>query len=316
MNITHYSLFATHHSPICPDILTLPSRTFHFIMLLSFQVDIHRIETFFGPVLTIVIAGIVAKLVSMLLRRYIRRSSVVLRTDPTNYSFLQNGVGLIVFLGALFFVFWNIPQLHDVGKTLFAGAGILAAIVGFASQEAFSNIISGVFLVIYKPFRVGDSIKLLSNNQGGIVEDITLRHIIIKSNENRRLVIPNSVISREQILNSSLKDDTIQLFLDILIAYETDHNRAMDIMKEESLRHPLLLDKRSDFEKQNGAPLVQVQLVALDIVGVRLRAMVWAKNDSDAYTMKTDLLKSVKERLDKEGIEIAHSEDIFDLRKK
>ncbi len=285
-------------------------------MLLSFRVDIHRLETFIGPVVTIVIAAMVAKLISMLLRRYIRRSSVILRTDPTNYSFLQNGVGLIVFLGALFFVFWNIPELHDIGRTLFAGAGILAAIVGFASQEAFSNIISGIFLVIYKPFRVGDSIKLLSNNQGGVVEDITLRHTIIIANENRRLVIPNSVISREQILNSSLKDDTIQLYLDILIAYESDHNRALDIMKEESLKHPLLLDKRNDFEKQNGVQLVNVQLIALDITGVKLRAMVWAKSDADAYTMKTDLLKSVKERLDKEGIEIAHSEDIFDLRKK
>ena len=285
-------------------------------MLLSFQVDIHRIETFIGPVSTIVIAAIVAKGVSMLLRRYIRRSSVVLRTDPTNYAFLQNGVGLIVFLGALFFVFWNIPQLHDVGRTLFAGAGIFAAIIGFASQEAFSNIISGVFLVIYKPFRVGDNIKLLSNNQGGVVEDITLRHTIIKGNENRRLVIPNSVISREQILNSSIRDGGIQLFLDVLIAYESDDNRAMEIMKEESLAHPLMMDNRSDMDKKNGAEAVKVKLIALDLAGVRLRSFIWVKNDDDAANIKSDLLKSIKERFDKEGIEIAHNEDVFDLKKK
>jgi small conductance mechanosensitive channel len=285
-------------------------------MLLSFRVDIHRIETFIGPVVTIVIAAVVAKLISMLLRRYIRRSSVILRTDPTNYSFLQNGVGLVVFLGALFFVFWNIPELHDVGKTLFAGAGILAAIVGFASQEAFSNIISGVFLVIYKPFRVGDTIKLLSNNQGGVVEDITMRHIIIKSSENRRLVVPNSVVSREQILNSSLIEESIQLFLEILIAYESDHNRAMEIIKEESLKHPLMVDNRSFEDKQKGVPPVKVQLVALDVAGVRLRSLVWTKNDADAAVMKFDLLKSIKERFDKENIIIAHSEDVFDLRKK
>lgn len=285
-------------------------------MLLSFKVDIHRVETLIAPVSTIVIAAIVAKLVSMLLRRYIRRSSLILRTDPTNYSFLQNAVGLVVFLGALFYVFWNIPELHDVGRTLFAGAGILAAIFGFASQEAFSNIISGIFLVIYKPFRVGDVIKLLSNKQGGVVEDITLRHTIIISDENRRLVIPNSVISREQILNSSIKDGKIQLFLDILIAYETDHNRALQIMKEEALKHPLMMDTRSQLDKENGVEAVQVQLVSLDITGVRLRALVWAKNDGDAWTIKTDLLKTVKERLDTENIGIAHSEDVFDMRKK
>jgi small-conductance mechanosensitive channel len=285
-------------------------------MLLSFRVDIHRIETFIGPLVIIVVAAFVAKALSLLIRRYIRRSSIALKSDPTNYSFLQNAVGLVVFLGAVFFVVWNIPELHDVGKTLFAGAGILAAIVGFASQEAFSNIISGIFLVIYKPFRVGDSIKLLSNNQGGIVEDITLRHIIIKSNENRRLVIPNSVISREQILNSSIKDEKIQLYLDVLVAYESDHKRAMEIMKEESLKHPLMLDVRSVSEKQKGTDAVTVQLVALDITGVKLRSLVWSASDEDANRIKNDLLKFIKERFDKEGIEIAHSEDFFDLRKK
>ncbi|HWB62402.1 MAG TPA: mechanosensitive ion channel domain-containing protein, partial [Chitinophagales bacterium] len=165
-------------------------------MLLSFKVDIHHLETFIAPVIIIVVAAIVSRFLRNLIHRYIRRSAKVLKVDPTNYSFLQNAVSLVVFLGAVFFVFWSIPQLHDLGKTLFAGAGIFAAVVGFASQEAFSNIISGIFIVIYKPFSVGDYIKLLSNNRGGTVEDITMRHTIIKTDENRRIVIPNSVISR------------------------------------------------------------------------------------------------------------------------
>ncbi|MBL0309394.1 MAG: mechanosensitive ion channel family protein [Bacteroidetes bacterium] len=136
-------------------------------MLLSFKIDFSKIESFIGPILVIAIAFLLGRVLDILIRRYIRRSAKIMKVDPTNYSFLQNAVSMIVLVGAVFFIFWNIPALHTVGKTLFASAGILAAILGFAAQEAVSNIISGIFLVIYKPFSVGDNIKLLSNDQVG-----------------------------------------------------------------------------------------------------------------------------------------------------
>jgi len=71
---------------------------------------------------------------------------------------------------------------------MLAGAGILAVAVGFASQAALSNIISGVFVVIFKPFRVGDRLKI--NELTGVVEDITLRHTVIRDLENKRIIIP------------------------------------------------------------------------------------------------------------------------------
>ena len=283
-------------------------------MLLSFKIDIHRIETFIGPVVTIIIAAVVAKFLNILLHRYIKRSARVLNVDPTNYSFLQNTVSLLVFVGAVFFIFWNIPELHGIGKTLFTGAGILAAIIGFASQEAFSNIISGIFIVIYKPFSVGDKIKLLSNGQSGTVEDITLRHTVIKGNENRRLVIPNSVISREQILNSTIKDEHIQLYFELLITYKSNHNLAMEIMQEEALKHPLHLDLRAVSEKMEGKEVVKAYILALEDKGVRIRANIWAKNDTDAFNMKCDLFKTLKERFTKEGIDIAHDDSVLELK--
>lgn len=280
------------------------------MLLFSFKVDIHRIETFIGPVVIIVSASVASWLLNIFLRRYIRKSSRILKTDPTNYTFIQHAVSMIIFWGAVFFIFWSIPELHDIGKTLFAGAGILAAIIGFASQEAFSNIISGIFIVIYKPFSVGDNIKLLSNNQGGRVEDITLRHTIIKGAENRRIVIPNSVISREQILNSNLKDERINMFLEVLISYKSDHNKALSIMKEEAAKHPLCMDGRNIKQKMEGGELVAAKIIALEDKGVHLRATLWTKNEDDAYTMKCDLLKTLKERFDKEGIEFAHDDEI------
>jgi small conductance mechanosensitive channel len=280
----------------------------------SIVVDIHKLETFIEPVAIIVGAFVASRILSEIVKRYISRSARVLKVPPANYSFIQHAVSMVFFLAAVFFVFRSIPQLHDIGTTFFAGAGILAAIIGFASQEAFSNIISGIFIVIYKPFSVGDGIKLLSNNQAGTVEDITLRHTIIKGPENRRIVVPNSVISREQILNSSLADTRIQLFLEVLISYKSNQQRALDIMREEALKHTLFLDTRSEAEKKDGKDGVDVKLIALEQKGVRLRAFIWAKDDGDATNMKFDLFKILKERFDAEGIEFAHDDNLLELR--
>ncbi len=280
------------------------------------RVDWTKFETYSEPIAIIVISYVIAKLLSLIIRRYIRKSANVMHFDPTNYNFLQNAVSFIVFICATLYIFWRIPTLHSFGKTLFAGAGIAAAIIGFASQEAFSNIISGVFIVIFKPFSVGDYIKLLTSNQIGIVEDITIRHTIIKSIENRRIVIPNSVISREAILNSTIKDPRVKFNLEVVVVYESNIDRALDIMKEEAQRHPDFIDGRTEAQKRQNEPMVVAKVVALEDNGVRCRAYVWAPNNDAAFEMKCDLLKNLKDRYDQEGIQISHAQRLMGLNTK
>jgi small conductance mechanosensitive channel len=277
--------------------------------------SISTLEKFFTPIIIIFVAYIVGRILSFLLKRYIRKSARLLKTDPTNYSFLQHAVSLFVFVLAVMFIFYYIPGLRSIGTTLFAGAGILAAIIGFASQEAFSNIISGIFLVIFKPFSVGDQIKLLSINQVGIVEDITLRHTVLKSLENRRIVIPNSVISREAILNSTLKDERISTHIEITIAYESSIDKALQVMKDEVTKHPSFLDIRTRPEKEGGVEAVVAKVVALQEGGIRLRAYAWAQNDADAFEMKCDLFKTIKEGLDREGVQLAQVQRVLPVTK-
>ena len=112
---------------------------------------------------------------------------------------------LIYTIGIIAIVY-SIPSVNHIGKTLFAGAGIFSAILGFASQQAFSNIIGGIFLVLFKPFRIGDLIKVGALNEG-YVEDITLRQTVIKDFGNKCIVIPNSLISTETIQSLRLEDE-------------------------------------------------------------------------------------------------------------
>ena len=126
---------------------------------------------------------------------------------------------LIYTIGIIAIVY-SIHSVNHIGKTLFAGAGIFSAILGFASQQAFSNIIGGIFLVLFKPFRIGDLIKVGTLNEG-YVEDITLRHTVIKDFGNKRIVIPNLLISTETIQSLRLEyereDQVPNILLTLLI---------------------------------------------------------------------------------------------------
>lgn len=181
----------------------------------------------------------------------------------------------------------------------------MAAIVGFASQSAFSNIVSGVFLVIFKPFSVGDRVRI-GTLYTGDVEDITLRHTVIKDFENRRIVIPNSVISNETIVNSTITDEKVCMFVEFNISFESNIDQAMKIMQEIGESHPLCIDNRTQAELDKGEPKVMLRLIEITDFSVKLRAYTWARNPSEGFDLKCDLLKLIKERFDKEKVEIPY----------
>lgn len=259
------------------------------------------------------IAIVVGRALRFIIGRFVRAASTKLRVDHTKYNFLKNAVEFIIYIIAIIVIFNAIPELRDYGTAIFAGAGVLAAIVGFASQSAFSNIISGIFIVIFRPFSVGDRVRIGQLYQGD-VEDITLRHTIIKDFENRRIVIPNSVMNNETIINATLTDEKICIFVEIGIALQSDTDRAMHIMEEEALKHPACEDNRTAEEKSNDDPQVEVRLIGFTESAQQLRAWVWSKDASTGFKMKCDLNKSIKQRFDKEGVEIAFAQRVVYIK--
>jgi len=248
-------------------------------------------------------ASLLAFTIRRLLSIFISKYAVKLNTDPTNFSFIKNSVGFIIYTSAIVFIFYKIPYLKSLGTALFAGAGILAVALGFASQKAFANIISGIFILIFKPFRVTDIIEF-KDGQKGIAEEITLRHTIIKDYENRRIIIPNAIISEETIINSNIQDVRIRKQIIFSISYDSNIDKAMDIIRDEAMKHPSIIDNRSEKDKANNVPQVIVRVIALGDFSVDLKAYIWTTSNDKAFVLKCDLLKSVKERFDREGIEI------------
>lgn len=252
----------------------------------------------------IVVMFIISRILRFLIGRFIKGAAKKLKVDPTRYNFFKNAMDFILMFIALIIIFRSIPPLRAVGTTLLTGAGVLAAIFGFASQAAFSNIISGFFLVIFKPFSVGDRVKI-GQLYTGDVEDINLRHTIIKDFENRRVIIPNSVISNETIINSTFTDEKTCMFIEVAISLQTNIDHAVQIIQREAVKHKYYIDNRNELELARGEHPVMVRVMSFLDSGILLRASVWAKDPTDGFELKCDLNKSIKERFDEGGISLA-----------
>lgn len=270
------------------------------------EIKLH-FTTIYQPLLIIFGTLIVAAIFQSVFRRIIKRKSHDLNNDPTNYKFLKHTLSALIYIVGFSWAVYSIPTLRVMATSMLAGAGILAVVVGFASQQALANVIAGVFIVIFKPFRINDRVQLKDNFYSGIVEDITLRHTVIRNFENRRIVIPNSLMSSEIIVNSDFGEDLICKFIDVGVSYDSDVALAKQVLMEEIMSHPNWLDRRSEEEKKDPehAP-VTIKVVALAESSVNLRAWAWSGDTAAAFDMNCDVLEKIKTRFPAEGITIPY----------
>lgn len=245
---------------------------------------------------------LLTRIIRTILQRWLLRTYEEDPSSATAISFLKNAVSLFFFIVALLAVIYTIPALRTLADTLTIGAGVVAATAAFASQAAFANLVGGIFIVIFRPFRVGDRI-FIGKNYEGLVVDITLRHTVIRDWEKKHIIIPNSVISTETIVNSDLTGEKICRFVEIPISYDTDLKRACAIIAEESMKHPNYTDVRTPDEITGKEAPFDVRIIRYEGAGAILRAYLWGDLAS-TFVMAADLRLAWHEALRAEGIKL------------
>ena len=243
-------------------------------------------------------------LVKYLFRRHIQRKSKG-GVDQSNLSFFQHIIVYTIYIVGITAFLALIPGMEQISKSILAGAGIMAMAVGLASQEALKNIVSGMFIAFSKPFRIGDYIEVDQSIKGTVTE-ITLRHTVIKNMENRMVIVPNSTMNTASIVNSTISDQAVCAFIEVGVSYTTDLDKAIRLMRSEIMKHPLLIDRRSEEAKKRGDEQVVIRVTNLGDSSITLKAWAWAASSGEAFAMKCDLLKSIKECYDREKIEIPY----------
>ncbi|AEE52879.1 mechanosensitive ion channel family protein [Haliscomenobacter hydrossis] len=248
--------------------------------------------------------SIVAYIMDGVSKRFIEKATKLIKGDPIHYHFLRHFLSGVIYVIGISWAISAVPSLKAIATSLLGAAGILAIAIGLASQNALSNIVSGIFIVIFKPFSINDRLRIRDNTLSGVVEDITLRHTVIRDFENRRIIIPNSVINQEIIINADFGDDKICTWFEIAVDTNTNIDLAKDILCEEALKHPLRVDNRKHEEIVNGKSEITVKVLRVNEYGIRLRAWIWAKDSADAFNISCDMYESVKKRFDEVGISI------------
>jgi small conductance mechanosensitive channel len=258
---------------------------------------------------TLVLASVI---VWHLFKRFFVRYTQKKGLDTIRTEFILRSLRSILISLSGFAIATRIIPLNNLAISLLASSGVLVIVIGFAAQETVSNLISGFFISFFRPFSINDQIVLIERNITGTVEDITMRHTVIRTFENNRVVVPNSIINKTIIENRDLKDHKACRFLVMSIAYHADIDKARAIMIEEAQKHPLLIDNRSKKDIKDGVEQFKVIVFQLSNSSVDLRIALWTKNNADAFASLADLRESIKKRFDKAGIEIPYpSQSIY-----
>lgn len=200
---------------------------------------------------------------------------------------------LIIFIVLALFYASLVPSLRTLMSAMLAGAGITALVVGFAAKSTLSNIIAGLAMAIYRPIRIGDQLHL--ENEFCVVEDITLRHTIVRTWQDKRLIIPNSKLDEMTITNYSIIDPKIKCTIEMGVSYDTDIDLARKIILEVAGKCP---------QRKKGEEEPWMKVISHGDFSIGVRLYLWVKDIADAYDAKFWILEHVKKSFDKVGIEI------------
>ena len=227
----------------------------------------------------------------------------VVKSDRIHKRFLHSIVVVLIYLTGFVVALNEIPNFDNAFNTLLAGSGIAALTIGLAAQESLGNAINGMFISMFHPFEVGDRVRLVGGNITGYIEDITLRHTVIRTFINSRIIVPNSVINKEMIENSNYWDGKASSFVDVTITYGSDLELAQRIMFDIVTSHPDFVDPRPP-ENREGPP-AKVYVRGLSLYGVELRVSMWTADVGKNYDACSDARQRIKLEFDRRGIQFA-----------
>ncbi|MCG9552761.1 mechanosensitive ion channel family protein [Vibrio sp. Isolate31] len=231
----------------------------------------------------------VTRLLSNVARKMVRKSVSHSKMDFSVLMqdfFVSMASKAVVFIGLLF----ALSQIGIELAPLLAGFGVAGVIIGFALQDTLSNFASGLMILIYRPYDVGDMVKVASVQ--GRVKDMSLVSTTVQTIDNQRMVIPNNKIWGD-VINNVTAERVRRVDMVFGIGYSDDIDKAKDVLNDIIIAHPKVLKK----------PEHIVKLHTLNSSSVDFVVRPWVKSD-DYWDVYWDVTEAVKKRFDEEGITI------------
>ena len=236
---------------------------------------------------------IVAYILNLILNRILNKNTL---RGKLHLMFLKGLILALIWAVAALFVLDNVPAFSKTWETAIASSGIAAVVLGLAAQSTLANVFAGISLSASRsrPFDIGDRVEI-DSIEPGFVENITLRHTVIKTYQNEIIYIPNSTVGSATIVNYT-QEKSYSYPINVSVAYGTDMQKAMDIMADVIVDHP----------KHYGArPTVLCK--SCDDSGVTMRVLVETRDFKDNPKTCSDCLVEIMKRFAENGIEIPYN---------
>ena len=181
----------------------------------------------------IVIAAVVLILVTLVARLvdwWLARKTVSPEVE-TRYRVLRRAVSVTIIAVGLFSALLVIPQIRAVAGGLLASTAILGVIIGLASQQTLGNFIAGLLIATTQPVRIGDRVSYAGET--GVVEEIGLTYTFIRTTDRRRLVVPNSKLASDPIVNASIRSRETFAEVSVPVPLAADLGAALEALRED-----------------------------------------------------------------------------------
>ena len=230
---------------------------------------------------------VVGKIASTIVANAVRKAMRKAKADEALVGFFGNLAKYSVL------IFTLIAALGKFGietTSFIAVMGAAGLAVGLALQGSLSNFASVVLLLIFRPFKIDDFIDTAGHQ--GAVKEIGIFTTTLASPDNRKVILPNASVTGGSIVNFS-GNDTRRVDMVACIGYGDDIGKAREVLLGICKAHPLVLDE----------PGTVVEVVEMADSSVNLVVRPWSKT-SDYWSVYFDLMRTMKEEFDKEGISI------------
>ena len=233
--------------------------------------------------IVLIIAFTVAKGLSAYLRRFLK--------EKVSKDHLEIIVRFVYYSVIIIAVIAVLPTLGVKLSGLLVAGGIAGLAIGFASQSIIGNLISGIFLIIERPIKIGNGVNI--DGTVGIVEDIRIMSTTIRQYDGLYVRVPNQKVFTANITNFATH---VARRVDYMVGirYTDDADQAIQIIKDLINEHPLTL--------VNPDPVVFVDNLGDNAVNIRV--LFWAPTP-EWWNVRIELLWKIKQALENEGLGIA-----------
>ena len=233
---------------------------------------------------------------------YFRRMRA--KRSELHLAFFERLTSAVIVIACIIIAVSAFSGAHSVWQTLLGGTAIISAVIAFAAQDVIKDILAGLMISVNRPFELGNRI-VLEDGTAGIVEDMTMRHVVIRGVDTLRYVIPNSKINAMKIENLSYGRSDRSILLTYSVGYDTDIELAKKVIADAVSESPHTVPRT--LGKDGELTYTPAYFLALADSALMISITAYYEKTSPTEVVKDDLNTRVRAALIENGIEIPYN---------